>query len=79
MDPTETLEPGKQVVIWRVEVVFIEKPDWKYESSGAGPEGGGRTHTFGLYHPAKKLRDKAVYRRGDVKLLGGKPVPVNGD
>ena len=79
VDPTETLETGKPVVIWRVDVAFIEKSDWKYESSRAGPAGGGRTHTFGLHRPATKLRDKAVYQRGDVVLVGGKPVPANGD
>lgn len=79
VDPTETLDTGKPVIVWRVDVAFIEKSDWKYESSRAGPSGGGRTHTFGLYRPATKLRGKAVYRRGDVALVGGKPVPKNGD
>lgn len=79
VDPTETLEPGKQVIIWRVDIALLGKSDWKYESSGAGPGGGGRTHTFGLHHPATKLRGKAVYQRRDVVLVGGKPVPVNGD
>ena len=79
VDPTETLETGKPVVIWRVDVAFIEKHEWKYESSRAGPSGGGRTHTFGLHRPATKLRGKAAYQRGDVVLVGGKPVPANGD
>ena len=79
VDPTETFETGKPVIIWRVDVAFIEKSDWKYESSRAGPAGGGRTHTFGLHRPATKLRGKAVYQRGDVALVGGKPVPRNGD
>ena len=78
VDPTESLESGKQVIIWRVDVAFVDKSDWKYESSRAGPTGGGRTHTFGLHRPATKLRDKAVYARGDVALIGGKPVPWNG-
>jgi DNA modification methylase len=55
------------------------KEDWKYEGSSAGSEGGGRTHTFGLKLPAKRLKDKAVYQRKDVKLIGGKAVPRNGD
>ena len=79
IDATKTLEPGRDVVIWRVDVVFLERQDWKYESSRAGPQGGGRTHTFGLRNPARKLRDRAVYRRPDIRLVGGKPVPVNGD
>ena len=79
VDPTETLDTGKPVIVWRVDAAFIEKSDWKYESSRAGPSGGGRTHTFGLHRPATKLRGKAVYWRGDVALAGGKPVPKNGD
>lgn len=79
IDATKTLEPGRDVVIWRIDVVFLDRQDWKYESSRAGPQGGGRTHTFGLRNPARKLRDRAVYRRPDIRLVGGKPVPVNGD
>ena len=79
VDPTETLEPGKPVVIWRVDVVFLEKGDWKYEKSGAGEAGGGRTHTFGVKNAAKKLRDKAVYHRKDVAIRDGKPIPRNGN
>jgi hypothetical protein len=79
VDPTETLEPGKPVVIWRVDVVFLEKADWKYEKSGAGAAGGGRTHTFGVKCAAKKLHGKAVYRRQDVVIRDGKPIPRNGD
>ena len=77
VDPTESLERGKMVIVWRVDVVFLEKADWKYEKSGAGPGGGGRTHTFGLRDAARKLRDRAVYRRHDVALIGGKPTPTN--
>ncbi len=79
VDPTMSLEHDKPVIIWREDVAFLEKTDWKYESSSAGTGGGGRTHTFGLNKAAAKLRDKAVYKRKDVKLLGGKAVPANGD
>lgn len=78
VDPTCSLEAGRPVVIWRVDVVFVEQADWKYEGSSAGSGGGGRTHTFGLREPAKKLSGRAVYRRSDVVLSGGKAVPVNG-
>lgn len=77
IDPTESLERGRPVIIWRVDVVFLEKSDWKYEGSKASVAGGGRTHTFGVKSPAKKLRGKAVYQRKDVVLRGGKPVPAN--
>ncbi|MBI4570518.1 MAG: hypothetical protein HY723_01095 [Chloroflexi bacterium] len=79
IDPTMSLQRGSPAVIWRVDMAFLEKGDWKYEKSTAGESGGGRTHTFGLSNPAQKLRGKAVYARGDVVLRGGKPGPANGD
>ncbi|MCG3132370.1 MAG: hypothetical protein FLDDKLPJ_03209 [Phycisphaerae bacterium] len=79
VDPTESLESGKPVIIWRVDVVFLMKSDWKYEKSSAGDAGGGRTHTFGVKQAADKLKGKAVYRRKDVIIRGGKPIPKNGD
>ncbi|MCK6486189.1 MAG: hypothetical protein HUU22_05340 [Phycisphaerae bacterium] len=66
------------MVIWRVDVVFLEKQDWKYEKSTAGESGGGRTHTFGVKEAARKLAGKAVYRRNDVIIRDGKPIPKNG-
>jgi hypothetical protein len=62
------------VVIWRVDVVFLDKDDWKYEKSGAGDGGGGRTHTFGVKLPANKLADAAAYELPGIKLKGGRPV-----
>ena len=79
VDPTCSLEPNRPVIIWRVDVAFIEKQDWKCEGSTAGSGHGGRTHTFGLRRPATKLRNAAVYRRSDVKLSGGKAIPWNGN
>jgi hypothetical protein len=78
VDPTQSIERRKPVIIWRVDVVFLEKADWKYEKSTAGTAGGGRTHTFGVKNPAQKLREKAVYRRPDVVIVDGKPVAANG-
>lgn len=78
VDPTESLEVGKPVVIWRVDVVFLEKSDWKYEKSSAGDAGGGRTHTFGVKNPSDMLRNCAVYRRQDVVIRASKPIPRNG-
>ena len=79
IDSTRSLESDKPVIIWRVDVVFLEKKNWKYEKSSAGEAGGGRTHTFGIKDAAKILEDKAVYRRADVVIRSGKPVPRNGD
>jgi hypothetical protein len=78
VDPTESIERGKPVIIWRIDITCLAKSDWEYQGSKAGPSGGGRTHTFGLKYPAQKLRDKAVYMRSDIRLAGGKPTPVNG-
>ena len=79
VDPTCALERDRPVLVWRVDVVFVEQSDWKYEGSKARNGRGGRTHTFGLRNPATKLKDKAVYKRADVKLAGGKAVPRNGE
>jgi len=79
IDPTESVERGRPVIVWRVDVVFLEKTDWKYEKSKAGEEGGGRTHTFSVKNPASKLKGCAVYLRKDVKVIDGKPVPSNGN
>lgn len=78
VDPAELIEPNRPVIIWRVDVVFLEASDWKYEGSTASDAGGGRTHTFGVRSPAKKLKGKAVYKRSGIILSNGKPVPVNG-
>lgn len=79
VDTTETLKPKRPVVIWRVDIVFLQKADWKYEGSTAGSGGGGRTHTFGIRNPATKLKGKAVYERTDIVVRGGKAIPKNGD
>jgi len=74
VDATKTIKPGRAVVIWRVDVIFLEKKDWKYEGSKAGASGGGRTHTFGVQNPAKKLKDAAAYIYENVTLKGGRPI-----
>lgn len=79
VDPTMTIESDRPVIIWRVDVVFLTKKDWKYEGSSAGKSGGGRTHTFGVVRPANRLKECAVYQREDVVIKGGKAVPKNGD
>jgi hypothetical protein len=43
VDPTETFKPGRPVVVWRVDLVFLEEHDRKYEASRAGSGRGGRT------------------------------------
>jgi hypothetical protein len=74
IDATKTIKAGRPVVIWRVDVVFIAKEDWKYEGSSAGAAGGGRTHTFGLRAPASKLRNCALYALPMIVIKNNKPV-----
>jgi hypothetical protein len=74
VDPVQAIKPGRPVVIWRVDVVFVHKKDWKYEGSKASASGGGRTHTFGVRRPAAKLKGCAAYVLDGIKIVGGKPV-----
>jgi hypothetical protein len=76
VDPTKTFKPGREVVIWRVDVAYLEKEDWKYEGSTAKEGGGGRTHTFGLRQPATKLASAAAFSLPNVAVKNGKPVLV---
>ncbi|MHB8418319.1 MAG: hypothetical protein ACYDCL_09600 [Myxococcales bacterium] len=76
VDPTKTMRPGSEVAIWRVDVVFIRKEDWKYEGSGAGAGHGGRTHTFGLHRPRDLLRGAAAYSLPNIAVKGGRPVLI---
>jgi len=78
VDPMESIEPDKPILVWRVDIVYLKKEDWKYEKSGAGEAGGGRTHTFAVREPGKKLKACAVYRRKDIVVKDGKPIPRNG-
>lgn len=79
VDLTRTIRKDAALVIWRVDVVFLSKDDWKYEGSKAGSGGGGRTHTFGVRNPATKLRDCAAFRHPGIVLRSGKPVSANGE
>ena len=73
VDPSRTIEAGKYVLVWRVHIARLQQSDWKYEGSGAGPEGGGRTHTYGVIKPATKFKDTAVFSRPDIVISSGKP------
>jgi hypothetical protein len=74
VDPTESIKPGRPVIVWRVDVIFLNKNDWKYETSKAGIDGGGRTHTFGVKNPATTLANAAAYVNKAVVLRNGKPI-----
>jgi hypothetical protein len=77
VDSTMQVEAEKPVIVWRTDVAYLVKSDWEYQGSRAGASGGGRTHTFGVKRPSVRLRGCAVYRRKDIQVVSGKPVPVN--
>jgi len=79
VDPTKQMKPGRVVLVWRVDVPFIRKGDWKYEGSRAGEGRGGRTHTFGIKNPAKLLAGAIVYQAPGIAVHGGKPIAANGN
>ena len=78
VDPTETIERNRSLIIWKVDIVFLQKKDLKYEKNGAGTAGGGRAHTFDVIKPTKKLRGTAVYKRSGIIVRDEKPIPING-
>ncbi len=78
VDPTKSVKLGKTVVVWRVDVCFLEAGDWKYEGSKAGEGKGGRTHTFGLKNPSKRLRSAIAYAYPNIVISHGGPTLANG-
>ena len=77
IDPTKRMKRGRTVLIWRVDIPFLEKECWKYEGSNAAEGHGGRTHTFGVKNAAKVLVKTIVYQTPGVRLSGGKPCLVD--
>jgi hypothetical protein len=73
VDTTKMIKRGRPVVIWRVDVSFLTKEDWKYEGSKAGEGRGGRTHTFGVKNPARKFAETIVYHHPRVVLRQSRP------
>jgi hypothetical protein len=78
VDPAKIIKRGRTVVIWRVDVAFLKKADWKYEGSKAAEGRGGRTHTFGVKHPAERFAGAIVYQHPRIVLRRGRPVLANG-
>lgn len=79
VDPAKIIKAGKSVVIWRVDVALLHEDDWKYEGSKAGEGRGGRTHTFGVKHPANRFATARVYRHPKIVLRQSKPALANGE
>src|SRR5713101_2194864 len=79
VDQTRRLKPGKLAAIWRVDIAFLRREDWKYQGSKATEGRGGRTHTFGIRLPSKLLRGCIVYQNPRVTIRQGGPVLTNLD
>ncbi len=77
VDPTRRMKQGREVLIWRVDVAFLQRNDWKYEGSRAGEGQGGRTHTFGVKNPANRLKGCLVYCAPRIVLQHGRPTLAN--
>lgn len=73
IDRTRSMKKGKSVIVWRVDLPFLEQENWKYEGSKAAQGIGGRTHTFGVKNPAVVIAKSIVYQAPDVRLSQGKP------
>jgi hypothetical protein len=79
IDQTKRLKRGKMVLIWRVDIPFLQQEDWKYETSKAAEGRGGRTHTFGVKNPAKRFKDCIVYQSPRIVISQGGPVLAGPD
>lgn len=79
IDPTKRMKRGRAVVVWRVDIPFLRKEQWKYEGSRAEEGRGGRTHTFGVKNPAVVVGEAVVYQAPEVRLYRGKPSLVGPD
>lgn len=79
VDPTKLIKSNKMVVIWRVDVAFLRREDWKYEGSKAGEGKGGRTHTFGVKRPADRFSGTIAFHHPRIVLRRSRPTLANGD
>lgn len=79
IDPTKRMKKGKSVVVWRVDLPFLRKDNWKYEGSTAAEGTGGRTHTFGVKSPSALIRKAIVYQAPQIVLSQGRPSLIDPD
>jgi hypothetical protein len=77
IDSTKRMKRGREVLIWRVDIPFLTKEDWKYEGSTAAQGTGGRTHTFGIKSPATIIRKAIVYQAPQIGLSHSRPSPMD--
>ena len=79
VDVTEGIEPGRPVIIWRVDVAVFKSGRLEVRTEY-------RQRHWRRSYPhirAKSClrivsRTCAVYRRSDIAIKGGKPIPING-
>jgi hypothetical protein len=79
VDPTRRMKRGRRVLVWRVDIPFLGKAHWKYQKSGAGEGGGGRTHTLGVSKPREVISKAILYQAPGVGLSRGKPCLTDSD
>jgi hypothetical protein len=72
------MKRGRSVLVWRVDIPFLEEEHWKYEKSKATEGRGGRTHTFGVKNPAMVISGAIVYQTPGVVLSRGGPTLETG-
>ena len=71
IDQTRRMKRGRCALVWRVDIPFLEKEDWKYEKSSAAQGQGGRTHTFGVKNPKKRIEKCSVFVYPGAKYSKG--------
>lgn len=79
IDQTRRMKQGKPVVVWRVDIPFLRRENWKYEGSKAGEGRGGRTHTFGIKNAKQVISGGVVYQAPGVRLYRGRPTLVEAE
>jgi hypothetical protein len=69
IDPTKRMKRGRAVLIWRVDIPFIRKGDWKYETSKAA-QGAVDVPT----HSASPIRRTSSKRRSFTRPRGSSSI-----
>ena len=77
VDPAKIIKAHRPVVIWRVDVAYLTREDWKYEGSKAREGRGGRTQTFGVKNPARKFAAAILFHHPGIVLRQSKPTLAN--
>jgi hypothetical protein len=68
VDPTRRMKVGRPVIVWRIDLPFLSKADWKYEGSTAQEGRGGKNP-----HIRSEEREKEAAGVHCVPSSGGGP------